>query len=76
MEPGDTVAVFGAGPVRLMVAYSATLRGASRVYSVDYVPERLRHRAICSCQTGSLEPHSLFGMYKARLQHLLNHQGL
>ena len=42
MEPGDTVAVFGAGPVGLMAAYSATLRGASRVYSVDYVPERLR----------------------------------
>ncbi|PYI24797.1 zinc-binding dehydrogenase family oxidoreductase [Aspergillus violaceofuscus CBS 115571] len=40
--PGDTVAIFGAGPVGLMAAYSATLRGASRVYSVDYVPERLR----------------------------------
>ena len=42
MKPGDTVAVFGAGPVGLQAAYSATLRGASRVYSVDYVPERLR----------------------------------
>ncbi|RAH80137.1 zinc-binding dehydrogenase family oxidoreductase [Aspergillus japonicus CBS 114.51] len=41
-QPGDTVAIFGAGPVGLMAAYSATLRGASRVYSVDYVPERLR----------------------------------
>ncbi|KAK3117023.1 hypothetical protein LTR53_001977 [Teratosphaeriaceae sp. CCFEE 6253] len=38
---GDTVAVFGAGPVGLMAAYSAILRGASRIYSVDYVPERL-----------------------------------
>lgn len=42
MEPGDTVAVFGAGPVGLMAAYSATLRGASCVYSIDYVPDRLR----------------------------------
>ncbi|KAJ5757387.1 zinc-binding dehydrogenase family oxidoreductase [Penicillium nucicola] len=42
MEPGDTVAVFGAGPVGLMAAYSAILRGASRVYSVDFVPERLQ----------------------------------
>ncbi|RJE23291.1 Alcohol dehydrogenase GroES-like domain protein [Aspergillus sclerotialis] len=41
-EAGDTVAVFGAGPVGLMAAYSAILRGASTVYSVDYVPERLR----------------------------------
>ncbi|KAI9367552.1 GroES-like protein [Aspergillus egyptiacus] len=40
-EPGDTVAVFGAGPVGLLAAYSALLRGASRVYSVDRVPSRL-----------------------------------
>ncbi|OJJ79694.1 uncharacterized protein ASPGLDRAFT_52219 [Aspergillus glaucus CBS 516.65] len=40
-EPGDSVAVFGAGPVGLLCAYSAILRGASRVYSVDYVPSRL-----------------------------------
>ncbi|CAI7590520.1 unnamed protein product [Penicillium bialowiezense] len=40
-EPGDTVAIFGAGPVGLMAAYSALLRGASRVYSVDQVPDRL-----------------------------------
>lgn len=29
-EPGDSVAVFGAGPVGLLAAYSALLRGASR----------------------------------------------
>ncbi|KAK4864663.1 hypothetical protein LT330_009658 [Penicillium expansum] len=40
-EAGDTVAVFGAGPVGLMTAYSAILRGASTVYSVDYVTDRL-----------------------------------
>ncbi|RYP66890.1 hypothetical protein DL771_007547 [Monosporascus sp. 5C6A] len=39
---GDSVALFGAGPVGLMAAYSAIIRGASTVYSVDYVPERLR----------------------------------
>ncbi|KAH7129038.1 hypothetical protein EDB81DRAFT_764187 [Dactylonectria macrodidyma] len=40
-QPGDSVAVFGAGPVGLMAAYSAILRGASRVYSVDHVDHRL-----------------------------------
>ncbi|KAL4789418.1 hypothetical protein BDV19DRAFT_395063 [Aspergillus venezuelensis] len=40
-EPGDPVANFGAGPVGLLAAYSAMLRGASRVYSVDSVPSRL-----------------------------------
>lgn len=34
--------MFGAGPVGLMAAYSAQLRGASRVFVVDRVPERLR----------------------------------
>jgi glutathione-independent formaldehyde dehydrogenase len=41
VTPGESVAVFGAGPVGLMAAYSALLRGASKVFSVDRVPERL-----------------------------------
>jgi len=40
-KAGDTVAIFGAGPVGLMALHAAKIRGASRVYSVDYVPERL-----------------------------------
>jgi threonine dehydrogenase-like Zn-dependent dehydrogenase len=40
-QPGESIAVFGAGPVGLMAAYSAVLRGASEVYAVDRVPERL-----------------------------------
>ncbi|ETS77928.1 hypothetical protein PFICI_09990 [Pestalotiopsis fici W106-1] len=40
-QPGDSVAVFGAGPVGLLVAYSAKLRGASRIYSIDQVQQRL-----------------------------------
>ncbi|MGW9479931.1 glutathione-independent formaldehyde dehydrogenase [Saccharomonospora azurea] len=42
VSPGDTVAVYGAGPVGLMAAYSAVLRGASKVFVVDRVPNRLR----------------------------------
>jgi len=41
VEPGSTVAVFGAGTVGLLAAYSALLRGAVEVYVVDRVPERL-----------------------------------
>ncbi|THW40418.1 GroES-like protein [Aureobasidium pullulans] len=40
-QPGDSIAVFGAGPVGLLAAYSAILRGASRVYIVDDVQQRL-----------------------------------
>lgn len=39
--PGDTVAIFGAGPVGLMATLSARLRGASEIYTVDAAPERL-----------------------------------
>ena len=42
VSPGETVAVYGAGPVGLMAAYSALLRGASRVFVVDRVSERLQ----------------------------------
>lgn len=42
VSPGDTVAVYGGGPVGLMAAYSALLRGAARVFVVDRVTERLR----------------------------------
>ena len=39
--PGESVAVFGAGPVGLMAVYSCLIRGAAHVYSVDHVKERL-----------------------------------
>lgn len=41
VEPGSTVGIFGAGPVGLLAAHSALLRGAAEVYVVDHVPERL-----------------------------------
>ena len=43
------MAVFGAGPVGLMAAYSATLRGASRVFVVDRVAERLQAAEKIGC---------------------------
>jgi glutathione-independent formaldehyde dehydrogenase len=41
VEPGSTVAVFGAGTIGLLTAYSALLRAAAEVYVVDRLPERL-----------------------------------
>ena len=48
-QPGETVAVWGAGPVGLMAAYSAQLRGASKVFVVDQVPERLKAAEKIGC---------------------------
>jgi threonine dehydrogenase-like Zn-dependent dehydrogenase len=41
ISPGDTVCVFGAGPVGLMTMQSAWLMGAGRVIAVDRVDYRL-----------------------------------
>ena len=39
---GDTLVVHGAGPVGSMTAYSAVLRGATKVFIVDRHPDRLK----------------------------------
>src|SRR6195952_3592166 len=41
VTPGKTVAIFGAGPVGLMAALSANLRGAAQTFVVDFHPDRL-----------------------------------
>jgi len=41
IEPGDTVAVWGCGPVAQMAIQSAWMLGAGRVIAIDRVPERL-----------------------------------
>lgn len=40
--PGDTVAVWGAGPVGLFAAQSARLMGAAQVIVIDHFPHRLQ----------------------------------
>jgi threonine dehydrogenase-like Zn-dependent dehydrogenase len=42
IEPGDTVAVWGCGPVGQFAIKSAYLLGAERVIAIDRFPERLR----------------------------------
>lgn len=41
IQPGDTVAVWGCGPVGLFAIKSACLLGAERVIAIDRIPERL-----------------------------------
>lgn len=49
VSPGESVAVFGAGPVGLMAAYSCLIRGAAEVYVVDHVKERLAKAKEIGC---------------------------
>ena len=41
VQPGDDVAVFGAGPVGYFAVMSSFLRGAARVFCIDHWPNRL-----------------------------------
>jgi glutathione-independent formaldehyde dehydrogenase len=42
LRPGETIVIYGGGPVGLMAAYSATIKGACKVMVVDRHPDRLR----------------------------------
>jgi threonine dehydrogenase-like Zn-dependent dehydrogenase len=42
IEPGDTVAIWGCGPVGQFAIQSAWMLGAGRVIAIDRVPERLK----------------------------------
>jgi threonine dehydrogenase-like Zn-dependent dehydrogenase len=48
IQPGDTVAVWGAGPVGQFAIKSAFLLGAERVIAIDLVPDRLMLAATAS----------------------------
>lgn len=41
ISPGSSLAIFGAGPVGLMAAACARLRGAEKIFMVDHHPYRL-----------------------------------
>jgi threonine dehydrogenase-like Zn-dependent dehydrogenase len=41
IQPGDSVAVFGCGPVGLFAVISARLLGAGHVFAIDTLPDRL-----------------------------------
>lgn len=42
VKPGDTVVIYGAGPVGLMAASSSFIKGASQVFVVDTHKDRLK----------------------------------
>jgi alcohol dehydrogenase len=48
VAPGDTVVVFGCGPVGIMAQKAAWLHGAKRVIGVDRLPYRLEKAQLCA----------------------------
>jgi threonine dehydrogenase-like Zn-dependent dehydrogenase len=58
VKPGDTVAVFGCGPVGLMALKVARQRGAERAIGVDILPYRLeRAQQVAGAETINLAEH-------------------
>ncbi len=55
IEPGDTVAVWGAGPVGQFAIRSAFLLGAERVIAIDHRPARLALAAEAGAETIDFE---------------------
>jgi threonine dehydrogenase-like Zn-dependent dehydrogenase len=56
IKPGDTVAVWGCGPVGLFSMKSAVMLGAHRVIGIDRLPERLQMaRDECGAETLNYE---------------------
>lgn len=59
IEPTDTVAIWGAGPVGLMALRSAQLLGARQVIVIDRIPERLALAAQAAAIIINLEDESV-----------------
>jgi len=56
IQPGDTVAVWGSGPVGLLAVKSAFMLGAERVIAIDRITSRLRKAASdCLAETINYE---------------------
>ncbi len=51
IQPGDTIAIWGCGPVGQMAIRSAFLLGAERVIAIDTVPERLAMARAAGAET-------------------------
>ncbi|MDB5380034.1 MAG: Alcohol dehydrogenase superfamily, zinc-containing [Rubritepida sp.] len=51
IQPGDTIAIWGCGPVGQMAIRSAFLLGAGRVIAIDTVPERMAMARLAGAET-------------------------
>lgn len=60
IEPGDTVAVWGCGPVGLFAVQSAFLLGAERVIAIDHFPRRLALAKTFGAETINYEEAKIY----------------
>lgn len=68
IEPTDTVAIWGAGPVGQMALRSAVLLGAKQVVVIDHVPERLAMARAAGATTVNFKDESVLDRLKELTQ--------
>lgn len=71
IQQGDTIAIWGCGPVGLMAIRSAFLLGAGRVIAIDTVPERLAMARQAGALTLDFHDEDIY----ERIQDLTNGRG-
>ena len=71
IEPGDTVAVWGCGPVAQFAIRSAWMLGAGRVIAIDRVPERLKMAEAGKAETINFDKEKVYD----RLQEMTKGRG-
>jgi threonine dehydrogenase-like Zn-dependent dehydrogenase len=71
IEPGDTVAIWGCGPVAQFAIRSAWMLGAGRVIAIDCVPERLKMAEAGKAETIDFEKEKVYD----RLMEMTNGRG-
>jgi threonine dehydrogenase-like Zn-dependent dehydrogenase len=60
IEPGDTIAVWGCGPVGQFAIRSAFMLGAGRVIAIDAVPERLALAETAGAKALNFRDHDIY----------------
>lgn len=65
IQPGDTVAVFGCGPVGLFAIKSAEMLGAEQIIGIDRVGERLRMAREKAGATATIDYEDVDDIYDA-----------
>ncbi|GAA0544341.1 threonine dehydrogenase-like Zn-dependent dehydrogenase [Rhizomicrobium palustre] len=65
IEPGETVAIWGAGPVGQMALRSAQMLGAGHVVVIDRVPERLTMAAAAGAEAINFEQEDVYDRLNA-----------
>lgn len=71
IEDGDTVAVWGCGPVGQFAIRSAQMLGAGRVIAIDRVPERLAMARVAGVETINFDDEDVYD----RLTEMTNGRG-